>query len=268
MPQPTRQTIAPTRQDAGLWATLAKTHRAGTLLPRHQHRTGQLVFAISGVMLVQTQAARWTIPPQRALWLPPGQAHAIQMLSHTEMRTVYCQAELIAGCESFLHREEVHAVVASTLIRELVLGLFDPRFDHGTQQLMVGLLLQTLRQTPALPTHLPMPTSPALRHAITPLLEAHQWQIGMHEIAAEAAMSERSFSRRFSAEAGLSFRAWRQRARILASLDLLTTDRPIKAIAHHLQFASTAAYIAAFHELLGCTPNVFRQEGRATVAEA
>ncbi|HEX5737866.1 MAG TPA: helix-turn-helix transcriptional regulator [Hydrogenophaga sp.] len=255
--------MSPKRQDCGLWATLAKTHPAGTLLPRHQHQTGQLVFAVNGVMLVETPLARWTVPPQRALWIPPGHPHAIHVISTTEMRTVYCQPALILQCEAFARQNEVHAVVASTLIKELVLGLFDEQFNHTTRYLMVSLLLQTLRQTPNLPTHLPMPVSEGMRRALAMLLQPQGWRLPMHQLASEAAMSERTFTRRFSAELGLSFRAWRQRARILSSLDLLTTDQPIKAIAHALQFGSSAAYVAAFRALLGDTPNAFRLERRA-----
>lgn len=259
MSTPERQQTSPGRQDAGLWATLAKTHAAGTLLPAHQHRSGQLVFATRGVMLVETPHARWTVPPQRALWVPPHHAHAIEILSATDLRTVYCQPALVAQCASFARRDEVHAVVASPLIQQLVLGLFNGGFDHPTRQLMVSLLLHTLQHTPCLPTHLPMPASEGLRRALALLLQAHQWQLSLHELAAEAAMSDRTFTRRFTAEAGLSFRAWRQRARIIASLDLLASGRPVKGIAHALQFESPAAYIASFRTLLGCTPNTFRQ---------
>ena len=254
--------MSPTRQDAGLWSTLARTHAAGTVLPRHQHRTGQLVFATRGLMLVETQGARWTIPPQRALWLPPQQPHVIHMLSPTEMRTLYCQPALITRCAaSFEQAGVVHAVAASALIRELVLGLFETaRYDQSTREQMVVLLLQTLRQTPDLPTQLPMPRSEGLRRALARLLERRQWQQPLHQLAAEACLSERSFTRHFTAEVGLSFRAWRQRARLLASIDLLACGRPVKAVAHSLQFASTAAYIAAFRRLLGCTPKALWQE--------
>lgn len=244
-----------------MWATLAKTHPAGSALPRHTHESGQLVFAIKGVMLVETDQARWTIPPQRALWVPAGHPHAIQLVSATEMRTVYCRPALIAQCESFARHGEVHAVAASPLIRELVLGLFDGGYDEATRRLMVCLLLRTLQQTPSLPTWLPMPTGEGLRRALAPLLEAGHWQLPLHHLASLATMSERSFSRRFTAEVGLSFRAWRQRARIIASLDLLASDIPVKAIAHALQFESPAAYTASFRELLGCTPNAFRRGG-------
>lgn len=211
-------------------------------------------------MLVETDSARWTVPPQRALWIPPNHPHTIHALSATEMRTVYCQPDLIVQCRAFVRQAEVHAVVASTLIRELVLGLFDTQFDARTHHLMASLLLQTLRQTPNLQTYLPMPENEGLRRAVTPLLEQGQWRLPMHELASLAAMSERTFTRHFSAELGVSFREWRQRARILSSLDLLTSGRSIKTIAHTLQFDSAPAYIAAFRALLGSTPHAFRQE--------
>ncbi|WP_341916016.1 helix-turn-helix transcriptional regulator [Polaromonas sp. YR568] len=258
MSDPNRQQTSPTRQNFGSWATLAKAHRAGSTLSRHQHRAGQLVFALSGVMLVETSFARWTVPPQRALWVPPHHPHAIQMISDTEMRTVYCQPVLIEQCKTFVRRDEVHAVIASPLIRELVLGLFDDRFDPPALQLMVSLLLHTLQQTPSLPTQLPMPANEALRRAAVLLLQTQHWQLPLHHLASEAAMSERTFTRRFTAEMGLSFRAWRQRARIISSLSLLATGRPVKTIAHMLQFESAAAYAASFREVLGTTPNAYR----------
>jgi AraC-like DNA-binding protein len=261
MSLPDRQKTSPTRQSFGPWATLAKHHPAGTELAAHQHRSGQLVYAIAGVMLVDTPSARWTVPPQRALWVPPGHPHRIHMLTDVQMRTVYCLPGLVSRIDGFDRRHEVHAVVASSLIRELVQALFDASFSDAMRYQMVCLLLQALQQVPALPTQLPMPASDALRAALSLLLEANRWRLPMSELASAANLSERTFTRRFTAELGMSFRAWRQRARVLSSLDMLSSGRSIKAIAHTLDFASSAAYVAAFRELLGCTPNAFRLRG-------
>jgi AraC-like DNA-binding protein/quercetin dioxygenase-like cupin family protein len=260
MPTSERQKISSKRQVGKReWRVLAKQHARGTLLPAHQHRTGQLVYAVSGVMLVETSASHWTIPPQRALWIPPQQPHAIRMLSRTEMRTIYVQPSLIKQCKGFIRQDEVHAIVASPLVKELVLCLFDERHGRDTHQLMARLLLHTLCEAESLATELPMPTDERLRRAVTTLIATNNWNLPMQELASVAAMSERSFTRHFSAEVGLSFRVWKQRARIAASLDLLAAHRSIKHIAHAMGFANPAAYVASFRELLGCTPNVFRQ---------
>ena len=263
MPASKRQKISPKRHHADAeWRVLAKRHARGSVLPRHQHQTGQLVFALSGTMLVETGAARWTVPPQRALWVPPQQSHTIEMLSDVEMRTVYFQPALIAQCAGFARHDQVHAVVASTLVKELVAGLFELQRDHAMRALMASLLLHALRETACLPTHLPMPVDASLRAVLLEMIAANHWHWPMSELASRAAMSERTFTRRFTAETGLHFRAWRQRARMIASLDLLESNRSIKSVAHALQFASAAAYVAAFRKMLGSTPHLFRQTSR------
>ncbi|NRF70276.1 helix-turn-helix transcriptional regulator [Aquincola sp. S2] len=240
------------------WRVLARRHPLGTVLPVHQHQTAQLVFAITGVMLVEAGDSRWTVPPQRALWIPPDEPHSIRMLSDTALRTVYFQPAFVDEHGTFRRRAAVHVVMASGLIRELVLGLFDEQRGHGMQSLTARLLLHALDETACLPTQLPMPDSADLHRAALRLIESNAWHLSLSDLAEAAAVSERSFSRRFTAEAGISFRAWRQRARLIASLDLLAGDQSIKAIAHKMGFQNPAAYSTAFGELFGQPPQEFR----------
>lgn len=242
-----------------LWRVLARHHPRGTELPRHQHSTGQLVYAFSGVMLVNTRKTRWTIPPQRALWIPPGHTHAIQMLSPTELRTVYFTPAFLAQCHSFERQDQEHAIAVSPLMRELVNGLFLRHAGGVVHDLMARLLLHTLQEAQCLPTDLTMPRKEGLRRAAHRLIAAPGCQLSLAEAASAAAMSERTFTRSFTAEVGVSFRAWRQRARIIASLDLLASGRPVKSVAHAMGFSSTAAYAAAFRALLACAPGEFRR---------
>lgn len=258
MPTAERQNTSPKRQLATrAWAGLSKHHPPGTEVPIHQHARGQLVYAVRGVMQVQAASTRWAIPPQRALWLPPGQPHSIRMLSATELRTVYFTPELLALCSPFARQAEVHALHASPLLRELVLCLCSGYATVQAQQLMASLLLHVLQEAQRLPTDLPMPADVQLRRAASFVLAYPQARHSLADMADVAAMSERSFTRRFSAEAGMNFRAWRQRARILGSLDLLAAGRETKAIARATGFASSASYASAFRQLLGCSPSEF-----------
>ena len=241
---------------------LAKTHLAGSTLPPHQHSTGQMVFATQGVMLIKTALGRWTVPPQRALWIPPQEPHAIEMLTETHMRTVYFYPNFIAGCSAFTQHNEVHVVVASAMIKELVLGLFDTEHSDDMRALMAKLLLHALVETAYLPTYLPMPADEKIRNALSILMAKNDWQQSLDEVSARSHMSSRTFTRRFTSEVGISFRDWRQRARLVKSLDLLALNQSTKAIAHIIGFASSAAYCAAFREIFDCTPSEFRKPGR------
>ncbi len=230
----------------------------GHHVPPHQHADAQLVFALQGVMQVHTGDAQWTIPPQRALWMPAARRHSIRLLSRTEMRSVYFSPALLDAAAGFQRQAEVHVITASPLIRELGAGLFVRQRAPAMRAQMASLLLHALDESPCLPTQLPMPASPRLQAALAGLAVDDCGRLSLGDAASRAAMSERSFSRHFTAELGLSFRDWRQRARLIASLDLLASPRAIKDIAATLGFGDAAAYVSSFKALMGCTPGEFR----------
>jgi AraC-like DNA-binding protein/quercetin dioxygenase-like cupin family protein len=245
------------------WRVRSSAFDGGAQVPPHQHADAQLVFALRGVMQVHTGDAQWTIPPQRALWMPPAHRHSIRLLSRTEMRSVYFSPALLDGPAGFKRQAEVHVITASPLIRELVSGLFVRQRAQRMRGQMAALLLQALDESPCLPTQLPMPTGPRLQTVLAGMTVGDCWRLSLGEAAGRAAMSERSFSRHFSAEVGMSFRAWRQRARLIASLDLLASPRAVKEIAAMLGFSDAAAYVSSFKALMGCTPGEFREAGHA-----
>lgn len=242
----------------GDWSRLAKTYAPGTVVAPHAHSAGQLLFITHGVLLVETEQARWTVPPQQSLWLPAGQKHGFYAASQTVLRALYLDAPWLVDAQAHFPRvDEVHAIAVAPLLKELVLSLFDPQFDTDTQRGMLGLVLKLLPSMANLPTNLPMPSSERLRLAAMVVLKDGAWGQPLHMVAALAHMSERSFTRNFKREVGLTFRVWRQRARLIVSLDLLSAGHSVKHIALALGFASAAAFVAAFKQLFGCPPGAF-----------
>ncbi len=248
---------APRHDEAIGWSTLATGYRRGEEDPPHYHVEGQLLFAIKGVMLVETEGNRWVIPPQRALWIPPRQVHSYNLLSHTELRTVYFSSSLIAECTSFVRRDDVHVIMATALVKELIAGLFSSEYKSPSQRKMALLLLEILSETEPLAAELPVPQDERLARAARTLLVSQRWDASLSELAEIAAMSERTFTRLFIRDTGFSFRSWKQRARICASLDLLANGMPIKQVAWQLGFSSPAAFTAAFRTILNITPREF-----------
>ncbi|HHU6688956.1 TPA: AraC family transcriptional regulator [Klebsiella pneumoniae] len=210
---------APRHDEATGWSSTAISYQRGEADPPHHHVEGQLLFATRGVMLVQTESDRWVIPPQRALWLPPLHIHSYHLLSQTDLRAIYFSSSLIAECTSFTKSQQVHVITA-----------------------------------PPLTMALPMPNDERLFSAARSLLVNQRWEASLSELAFMSAMSERTFSRLFMKDTGFSFRTWKQRARICASLDLLANGVPIKQVAYQLGFSCPAAFTAAFRCILGATP--------------
>ena len=248
---------APRHEDVTGWSGTAISYQRGEIDPPHHHLEGQLLYATRGVMLVETENNRWVIPPQRALWLPPLQIHSYNLLSHTDLRAVYFSCSLIAECTNFTKSDQVHVITATPLVKELITGLFSENYNGPSQRKMALLLLEILSETQPLTAALPMPNDERLFSAVRELLVNQRWEASMSDLAFIAAMSERTFSRLFIKDTGFSFRTWKQRARIYASLDQLANGIPVKQVAYELGFSCPAAYTAAFRSILSSTPRDF-----------
>ncbi|WP_421355917.1 AraC family transcriptional regulator [Pseudocitrobacter faecalis] len=239
------------------WSGTAIHYQRGESDPPHHHLEGQLLFASRGVMLVETEGHRWVIPPQRALWLPPLQIHSYHLLSQTDLQSVYFSSSLIAECTNFTKSHDVHVITATPLVKELIQGIFSQEYNGSSQRKMALLLLEILSEAAPLATELPMPRDERLFCATQELLVNHRWEAAMSDLAYIANMSERTFSRLFIKDTGFSFRTWKQRARVCASLDLLANGIPVKQVAYQLGFSCPAAFSAAFRAIIGKTPGHF-----------
>lgn len=242
---------------SGDWGCLAKTYKRGEYNPAHSHDRGQLLFAEKGVMLVDSGEKQWIIPPQRALWLPAGEVHAFNLLSQTDLRTVYFSRDFIrAACDGRV-LEHIHVIEVTPFVRQIIGQLFENRFNQETQKLMAQVLLRILNETEALPVDLPMPRDEKLHRIALDILINNDWDASLSQLAARAAMSERTFTRFFTADTGYSFRTWKQRARVFASFDMLSDGIPVKQIAYQLGFSCPASFISSFRTITGRTPATF-----------
>ena len=105
-------------------------------------------------------------------------------------------------------------------------------------------------------------TSPVAR--IQRYVQEHLEQpLGVPQLAAEVAMSPRSFARVFVREAGVTPAEFVQRARIDAARGLLEgSDLALKVIAWRCGFGSAARMRRVFVQRLGVTPTQYREQFR------
>lgn len=59
----------------------------------HSHAKHQLIYAIKGLMIVESGNERWTVPPSRGVWMPCGQVHAIRRVGEVKMRSVFVRTD-------------------------------------------------------------------------------------------------------------------------------------------------------------------------------
>jgi AraC-like DNA-binding protein len=139
----------------------------------------------------------------------------------------------------------------------LILAAFKVYIPSEKAELAVRLILHELTETPGVPVFLPMPTSTIGRRVADLALADSQMHLGVSDLAHRAATSIRTISRIFPVETGLTFKAWRQRARIALAIDQLSAGRAISQVAADVGFGSTTAFSFAFRQVTKMTPTAF-----------
>lgn len=239
--------------------TLASDYPRGHEIAPHRHARAQLVYASHGVMTVTAAAGSWVVPPQRAVWMPAGDAHAIRVDRDLSMRSLYVRTDAAAGLPGVCRVVAVSALLRALILRAMTVP---PLYDEdGPDGRILRVLLDELRTLPSAPLHLPRARDPRLKRVTGALLAEPSDRRPLDAWARHAGASPRTLARLFLAETGMGFRAWRQRARLLHALVALADGAPVTAIAFDAGYDSPSAFIAAFKREFGTTPaRYFRDE--------
>jgi len=222
---------------------------------RHSHRWGQLAYAADGVIEVHTDAGRFVAPPQRAIWIPAGIVHRVSCGPATCIRSLYIQPD-IPGWANDCCR----VIVVSPLLREMIRHFSQLPVEYaeqGRDGRFASLLLEMIGDAQEVELMLPLPGSPLLQKLCRRLREHPEEKHHLTEWARQAGVSEKTLSRLFLRETGLSFRHWRQRMRLLGALPALERGDSVTEVALACGYDSLSAFIAAFKKQFNCTPGNF-----------
>jgi AraC-like DNA-binding protein len=224
----------------------------GGRIPLHGHDWDQLVFAVEGVMTVETGPGRWVVPPQRAVWLPAGLWHRVDAPGPLAMRTLYFAPEAVAGLP-----RRACVVGVPPLLRELIAELVRRPLGDVRRGKLVELSVDLLAEVSQEPLTLPMPRDPRARRLAELLARHPDDRRSLEELAPEVGASMRTLQRCFRSEAGMSFRHWRQQLRLHRALVLLAEGVPVTSVALQVGYESPSAFVAMFRQLLGSTPGSY-----------
>lgn len=239
-------------------SVLGRSYGRGVRLGLHAHKEAQLVYAACGVIQVTTPKGRWLVPPERAVWVPPRLEHAIDVLADIDMRTLYVERAQLERHPEAPRLSSEFVVRVSTLLREVMAALFEDGIVPERIDLLAGLALFELRPAENAATFIPLPADPRARRAAEIVLADPARPPDLAALAVAAGTSRRTLTRLFAAETSLTFKEWRQRARIMAAIEALGRgDRSIKDVALGLGFSSTAAFGHAFRQVTDITPSEF-----------
>lgn len=219
----------------------------------HQHREGQLYYPLSGTMMIETHSAQWLITPGTLAWFPPDTAHRSTPGSQVSGTNVYFHTADNLRCPA-----TPHLFRAGTFIPGLLERLRN-NSDQNYYRLALALLIHEIAAAPSLPHHIVLPQDRRARAVAIAIVARPNIPLTRTELADQQGLSERTLSRLFRQETGLSFSQWRQRTKLIASLEAVLARERIEKIAADFGYTNISAYIAAFRRHFGQTPAKFRQ---------
>ena len=254
---PTRQAeILPFETAARPIVGFACDYPSGLATGGHTHPRAQLLYATSGVMRVETPDSNYVVPPTTALFLPANAEHAISMDGPVAMRALFLREDAATRVGG-----DSKVIAVSGLLREVIVAACAEPVEwspEGRGQHLAALALDEIARSTPLPLALPLPRDPRLRRVVSALRSRPDDMRSLEQWSEVANASSRTLARVFRAETGLSFRQWRQQARLTEALSALTSGvHPTKAAAI-AGFNSVPAFGAAFRELFGMTPGQAR----------
>ncbi len=230
----------------------------GTRFAPHRHRQGQLLYPSAGVLATTTELGTWVAPADRLTWTPPGFAHSHRAYGETEIRVLKVPREL---CGSLPTQPTVFTV--TPLVREALIVLTaDRSFRPGARDRLLLVVLDELTENPEQLVYLPEPRDDRLR-AATAILHADPASTAtLAELGRAVGASERTLSRQFHAELGMSFHQWRTLLRVQHALVHLLDGHPVTGTAVLCGWSNPTSFIEAFTAIVGQTPGRYQSDLR------
>ncbi|MGF6199531.1 AraC family transcriptional regulator [Pseudomonas laurylsulfatiphila] len=226
---------------------LARTYPRGLYIEPHEHAWGQLLYAMSGVMWVET--------PHEALVVPPGVPHGIRVVSDLQMRNIYLRPSLAATLD-----DSVQVIEVGGLLRELIVGLVEQGNDGAPEyyDALVGLALLELKRARRSLLKIPLPddSDRRLMNVCQAVMASPSLDIPFEHHADNAGASVRTLARLFKDGLGMGFAEWRRQVQLATAVAGLIQGVAVSAIARELGY-SPSSFSDMFRRELGVAPSQF-----------
>jgi len=234
--------------------------KRGYLDKWHKHPWHQIVFPFEGILQTKISGRHFIIPHSTMLFIPAETNHESFVMTDTKFFGIYLNPKV-----SIHYPLKTKAIAVTSFIRELILHIHQSVTtsnisQHDIKNLLNVLIDQTSNEDTGNMTLL-LPSDRRLMMIFNALMEQPQQDLNLSGWAKQVGASERTLSRLFMKELGMSFPLWRQHLRLVSSLSFLDTDLSVQEIAFNVGYNSDSSFIHAFKNLFKQTPQQYRRNG-------
>ena len=217
----------------------------------HTHTKGQLLFAYKGCMSITLADRKYVLPPTRLAWIPAGIPHRAKMHGTIEYRSIYIQPDYLSLPWRDIQMLSVNALLKEVLER-VALWAEDIDLDTPANQNLLAVLVDELKAATVEPILLAFPKDRRLYSMSSQLDEAYCLP-SLGELASKVGASDKTITRIFKKETGMSYQQWR----LMRAIELLSEDLMVSDVSDRLAFASDSAFISFFRQHTGLTPGSY-----------
>jgi AraC-like DNA-binding protein len=154
---------------------------------------------------------------------------------------------------------EISIIKTTPLIDALFMKMSRSEHNSDISHRLWGVLKDEIIVAERDDLHLPVPQDERLR-VLTQLLARDPSDArGLDEWASVINVAPRTLVRKFRVETGMSFVAWRQRARVIQAIKLLSAGESVTDIALSVGYDSLSAFISVFKQITGVSPAQYIQ---------
>lgn len=247
-------------EDGPIIVSVIKQSNDMRMTSSHSHLRGQLLGAVQGLISIDAGGSRWVVPATHGVWIPPNLQHSL-LGSHGPFKgwSVYVANSACSELNSFPCILELTGLLREAVARST---LWENTVLEPSQRRLANVILDEIRTMRAVSLGLPMPSDPRIFKIAMALSDNPGDMRSMEDWASWAGVSPRTMRRHFNSETGLKFTEWRQRVRLLRSLEMLAAGMPVTEIALDLGYESVSAFIALFRRSFETTPNNYKEKMR------
>lgn len=226
----------------------------------HSHARGQLMYLVSGNLIVIIENRSYVIYPGNYIWIPSNLKHRTISRTRCELHSLYIDADVSRSLSG-----QPAIVKASALFIELIerySNLYQSESTHSAMiDSLVSLLLMEISDGNEMHVGLPLPQDKRLLNLCTELFKDPLCNKTIAELLADIPISYRHAIRLFKAQTGIDFGRWRVFLKLHISVSLLMSGYSISQVSDEIGYSNPSGFSTAFKNEFGISPKEFISRG-------
>lgn len=239
----------------------AYQYRTGEEVHPHSSLWGDFNFSLDGILEFNIAEQNYLSPPNYGLWIPPQLEHQAISRYDDDMQFI-CLRISPRLAQYFPRRAKV--IQISPFISTFTQHLLRSRTKQSPLQQWhkLQVLFDELALAPHDDQYLPLTHDELLKPILDFMLLKEHHALKLSAICSHFAMSERHLLRLAQSRLNMPISEWRNRAKLIYSMDSLKAGASVKRIALELGYQHPSAFIEFFKRYTQMTPEQFRKQGK------